>query len=90
MGVRPRRQISPGDLAEIRDADRRNRWIPWADITHATLKRGVIDHSLHVDRAGGGRVKFLWLKVDGGYDILRVALSRSLPGRFEARDKAFG
>jgi len=88
--ARPRRAFSLGDIADVRSAGRRNRWITWADITHATLKRGVVDHSLHIDLADGRREKVLWLRVDGGYDILDEALGRSLPGRFEARDRAFG
>jgi hypothetical protein len=88
--TRPRHEFNPGEIAEVLRAGRRNRWITWPEITHATLKRGVLDHSLHLERARGRREKLLWLHVDGGYDVLEAAPSRSLPGRFEARDKAFG
>jgi hypothetical protein len=86
---RPTRTFTSTEIDAIVHAGRRNRWITWSQVSHATLKRGVIDHSLHLD-LGGRREKFLWLKLDGGYDILEEALTKALPGRFEARNKAFG
>ena len=79
---RPTHAFGLDEIAQIRAADRRNRWIPWADITHATLKQGALDHSLHLDLGAGRREKLLWLRVDGGTDLLQGALARALPGRF--------
>ena len=86
--VRPTRTFGLDEIANILAAGRRNRWITWAEIAHATLKRGVIDHSLHLDLGIGRREKLLWLRTDGGYDLLEGALARALPGRFTAVDKA--
>ena len=87
---RPTRTFSVDELDRIVAAGRRNRWVPWTAISHATLKRGVIDHSLHLELGVGRREKFLWLKVDGGYDLLGQALGRQLPGRFETHDEPIG
>ncbi len=86
----PTRIFSAEEVEAILASDRRNRWIPWEAISSVTLKRGVLDSSLHLTLVDGRREKFLWLKIDGGYDVLQYALSRQLPGRFEALDKAFG
>lgn len=88
--ARPTRVFGRDEIAHILAAGRRNRWITWAEITHATLKRGVIDHSLHLELGVGRREKFLWLRIDGGYDLLEGALARALPGRFTALRKAIG
>ena len=87
---RPTRPFRLDEIGHILAAGRRNRWITWTEISHATLKRGVIDHSLHLELGNGHREKFLWLRIDGGYEVLEEALSRSLPGHFVARDKAIG
>lgn len=87
---RPKRAFGLEEIAQIRAADRRNRWIAWAEITNATLKRGVIDHSLHLELGVGRREKLLWLRIDGGYDLLESALARELPGRFRAVRKPIG
>jgi hypothetical protein len=87
---RPTREFGLDEIAQICAAGRRNRWITWAEITHATLKRGVIDHSLHLDLGVGRREKLLWLRSDGGYELLETALSRALPGRFKAVRKPIG
>jgi hypothetical protein len=87
---RPTRIFGLDEIARILEAGRRNRWIAWSEITRATLKRGVMDHSLHLELGVGRREKLLWLQADGGYDLLEAALSRALPGRFTARDRAIG
>jgi hypothetical protein len=80
---RPTRVFGPGDIHSIARAGRRNRWIPWTAVSKATLKLGIVDHSLHFELGPGRREKFLWLKADGGFDILEPALERALPGRVE-------
>jgi hypothetical protein len=87
---RSKRTFGLDEIARILEAGRRNRWIAWSEIAQATLKRGLIDHSLHLELGTGHREKLLWLQVDGGYDLLEAALSRALPGRFTARSKAIG
>ena len=87
---RPTRTFRLDEIGQILAAGRRNRWITWSEISHATLKRGVIDHSLHLQLGHAHHEKFLWLRIDGGYDLLEQALSTSLPGRFVAQDKAIG
>jgi hypothetical protein len=87
---RPTRTFTITEIGQIVGAGRRNRWVPWSAVTRATLKRGVIDHSLHLELGDHRREKFLWLRVDGGYDLLEEALGRKLPGRFQAIDRAIG
>jgi hypothetical protein len=87
---RPTRAFTLTELMEIAGAGRRNRWLPWSAIFRATLKLGVIDHSLHLELRNARREKLLWLRVDGGYDLLELALERALPGRFEAIDAPIG
>lgn len=87
---RPTGTFTPAEIAAIVAGDRRNRWIAWEDISQATLKRGIVDHSLHLRLRGDVRAKFLWLKADGGYDLLEESLSRLLPGRFRTVDRPIG
>lgn len=87
---RPTCAFSPDEIVQTLAAGRRNRWITWGEISHAILKRGVLDHSLHLELVDGRHAKFLWLRIDGGYDVLEARLERSLLGRFEAMDKATG
>lgn len=87
---RPTRTFALNEISRILAADRGNRWITWAEISKATLKRGIIDHSLHLNLGNGRRVKFLWLRIDGGYDLLEEAIGRHLPGRFTAINRAIG
>lgn len=87
---RPTRAFRPDEIVQIVAAGRRNRWITWGAISHAILKRGVLDHSLHLELVDGRHAKFLWLRIDGAYDVLEARLALSLPGRFEAMDKAIG
>ena len=87
---RPTRIFEAMDIIAILGSDQRNRWITWDEIQHATLKLGIIDHSLHVVLTNGRRGKFLWLQVDGGYEELEAALSKSLGSRFTASRSAIG
>ena len=87
---RPARSFSPSEVSQIVAAGRRNRWLPWSQISHATLKRGIIDHSLHVELGNHRREKFLWLGGDGGFDVLEAQMSRALPGRFRVVGSPIG
>jgi hypothetical protein len=87
---RPTRTFGLDEIRQILAEGRRNRWISWSEISQATLKRGLMDSSLHLELGDRRREKFLWLRGDGGYDLLERSLARSLPGRFKAVDKAFG
>ena len=87
---RPTRTFTLTEIGQVVSADRRNRWLPWSAFSRATLKRGVIDHSLHMELGQPRREKFLWLRMDGGYDLLEMALGQALPGRFEAIDRPIG
>ena len=87
---RPTRVFAAGEIAAIVGSGGRNRWIDWDEIQHATLKLGIVDHSLHVVLADGRRAKFLWLKSDEGFDELEEALSMSLGARFTASRQAIG
>jgi hypothetical protein len=80
---RPTRVFGPAEIQRVAATGRRNRWIPWTAVSKATLKLGILDHSLHLELGPGRREKFLWLKADGGFDILEPALERALPGRVE-------
>lgn len=83
--TRPRRAFTSEEVEAILSSGRRNRWITWTSISHASLKLGLLDSSLHLELGDGRREKFLWLRVDGGYDLLEEMLTHRLPGRFEAR-----
>jgi hypothetical protein len=87
---RPTQVFSTTEIAAIVARGRRNRWIPWTEIQHATLKLGIADHSLHLDLVGDRRDKFLWLAMDGGFDLLETELSARLPGRFSTWRKRLG
>jgi len=50
------------------------------------LKRGIIDHSLHLELGHGRTEKFLWLEVDDGFDLLKAELNRAIPGRLTVVD----
>ena len=87
---RPTKAFTAAEIVAIVASDRRNRWIAWDDIAQATLKRGIVDHSLHFRLRSGGRAKFLWLKADGGYDLLEESLGRFLPDRFKTIARRIG
>lgn len=79
---RPVKTFDPDEIRSIVGSNRRNRWITWEDISSATLKRGVLDHTLHLDLQDGSSMKLMWLRLDGGFDDLKEALSHSLGSRF--------
>ena len=79
------RPVKTFDLEEIRSivaSSRRNHWIAWEDIASASLKRGVLDHTLRLELRDGSSMKLMWLRMDGGFDDLREALSQNLGSRF--------
>lgn len=87
---RPTRVFSSGEIQRAVERGRTNRWVTWPDVKRATLKRGIIDHSLHLELANGKLTKFLWLQSDGGFDLLEAELARVLPGRFRVVDAPIG
>jgi hypothetical protein len=88
-GSRPTRAFQADEIERIVSQGRQNRWVPWTMISHATLKRGFLDSSLHLELSDGRREKFLWLRSDGGYELLEKALPHRLPGGFELRTRPF-
>jgi hypothetical protein len=89
-GQRATRNFVPNELSDIVARGRRNRWIPWAEIQHATLKHGMMDNSLHLDLTRDRHEKFLWLAIDQGYEFLETELRARLPGRLIVSDKRVG
>ncbi len=87
---RPTHPFARDEIVRIVASDHRNRWIGWDEIARATLKRGVVDSSLHLELRDGRAMKFLWLRFDHGYELLEASLTRSLSDRFTAIDKAVG
>ncbi len=88
---RPRQAFGFNEIRDIVAHGRRNRWITWSEVAHVTLKRGIIDHSLHVELNSGHREKFLWLSADGGYDVLEiVARATAAVGASESGTSPFG
>jgi hypothetical protein len=88
--ARQTRLFSRADRAQVVDADARNVWIAWSDVARATLKRGIVDHSLHVERVDGTRAKFLWLRDDAGFNLLELALGEALGDRFRVQNRPIG
>jgi hypothetical protein len=84
---RPRRTVGFNDIGPIVARDRRNRWITWREVSNATLKQGFVVDSLHLELGNERREKFLWLRIDDGYDLLKGALAEVLAGRFTAADR---
>jgi hypothetical protein len=87
---RPTRNFGPHDISDIVARGRRNRWIPWTEIQHATLKLGILDNSLHLDLTRDRHEKFLWLAIDRGYEFLAKELPPRLPGRLVVSDQRVG
>jgi hypothetical protein len=88
--ARPTHTFGADEIVGVLAAGRRNYWIAWSEISAAKLKRGSSITQLHLDLRDGKRAKFLWLRVDGGWDLLVAELDRSLAGRFEVINKALG
>jgi hypothetical protein len=87
---RPTRLLSPADRERVVDAGARNAWIAWSDMAGATLKRGIVDNSLHIERVDGTRAKFLWLTDDAAFDLLASALGDPLGDRFRVQNRPIG
>lgn len=79
---RPVKTFGLEEIRSIAVSNRRNRWITWEDVSSATLKRGVLDHTLLLELRNGSSQKFMWLRMDGGFDELKEALSQTLGSRF--------
>jgi hypothetical protein len=56
-------------------------WLAWPEISRITLKAGIIDHSLHIQRTDGRRVKFLWPAGDGDFELLETMLRAAVSDR---------
>lgn len=81
---RPGRAFTPSERRDIAATDKRNHWIPWADISEARLGSGVMSHGVHVTLRDGRRVSLRWMAGEGGLELLEEALSARLGGRFTA------
>ncbi len=81
---RPVQTFAVEEIRSIVASNRRNHWITWEDIASATLKRGVLDHTLQLGLRDGSSLKLMWLRMDGGFDELKEALSQRLGTRFSA------
>jgi len=79
---RPVQTFGLDEIGAIVGADRKNRWIPWDEMSTAAITRGALDHTLHLELRDGSSLKFMWLRMDGGYDELREALAQKLGSRF--------
>jgi hypothetical protein len=78
---RPTHAFTSDEIEQALGSGPTNRWITWPEIERATLKIGIIDHSLHLQLSSGGRAKFLWLRAHGGFDLLDKELGRVLSER---------
>ena len=88
--LRPSAEFSTEAIAAVVAKDPRNLWIAWPEIARAVLKKGIVDHSLHLDLDQGRRAKFLWLRSDGGFDIVKTRLESSLADRFSVVTRPIG
>ena len=77
------RSFSQDEVRQIA-SNPRNHWIRWEDVAKATLKSGVMAHSVQLELKDGAQVKFLWLPLDQGLEEMRDGLSRSLGSRLLA------
>jgi hypothetical protein len=80
LDKRPRLSMTSAEQVGIAAAQGTS-WVAWGDITRITLKAGIIDHSLHIERTDGRRVKFLWIAGDGDFELLESTLSRAVGDR---------
>jgi hypothetical protein len=87
---RQTRLFSRADRDHVVDAGAQNVWIAWSDVARATLKRGIVDHSLHLERVDRTRAKLLWLRDDSGFDLLALALGEALGDRFRVQNRPIG
>jgi hypothetical protein len=75
---RPRGRL---DRDQVAASGRGVTWVGWDEIARVTLKAGIIDHSLHIERVDRRRVKFLWLAGDGDFELLMAVLRAALGDR---------
>jgi hypothetical protein len=80
------RQTRSFSLDELRQtaSNPRDMWIRWEDVAKATLKSGLMAHSVQLELKDDAQVKFLWSPLDYGVDEMRDGLSRALGSRFTA------
>ena len=79
---RPTHTFGTREVREIADADRRNWWIPWAEIAEARLGYGALSHGIHLTITDGRRVSLRWMTGEGGYELLKETLEARLGERF--------
>ncbi len=65
-------------------------WVPWTEVRRLTLKVGIIDHSIHIQRTDNRRVKFLWLVGDGDFELLETVLRAAIGDRLIVRTTPIG
>jgi hypothetical protein len=87
---RPTHAFTSDEIEQALAKGLTNRWITWPEIASATLKIGIVDHSLHLELSNGERVKFLWLRAHGGFDLLEKELGRVLSERVRVVRRPFG
>jgi len=87
---RPTRAFTSDEIQQALASGPTNRWITWPEIDRATLKIGIVDHSLHIELFNGDRPKFLWLRAHGGFDLLEKELARVLAGRLRIVRRPIG
>jgi hypothetical protein len=90
VNVRPTHAFTSDEIEQGIAMGPTNRWITWPEIERATLKIGIIDHSLHLEMSNGDRAKFLWLRAHGGFDLLEKELGRVLRERLQVVRRAIG
>jgi hypothetical protein len=88
--VRPVRIFSGSEIVSVGRKDRRNHWVGWSDIATATLKLGVVEHSLHLTLLNGRRIRLEWPKLDGGFDLLEEELSKTVGQRLAVHRSPLG
>jgi len=94
IGFTIRRSLRAGAAAELRSllprtemdgatlvADPSATRIAWDDLAAATLKRGIVDHSLHMTLADGRKVKYLWAAGQHDFEALGASLVAALGER---------
>lgn len=71
-------EISTVDIRQRIDADPKNRWVPFAAVQRARLRRGILNGRLRVQLRDGSEIKLLWLRADPAYHVLAEVLKDSL------------
>jgi hypothetical protein len=70
--------------------DPRSIRIAWDELAAATLKRGIVDHSLHMTMADGRRKKFLWATGQNDFEALGASLALALGERLRIHRAPIG